>query len=199
LTDDSARVNSSSDPPGKSGTSKFLIGELRESHLSQQEGEGDDDDPTFAELLGRIRSYIAPGAVFRLAERDIGRYLKPGRRPIMVVGPVPDLRGNARIALTRQVRVSTRRSWKPELFDLPEDEDAEYRLFEKNRVVFTRAGLLKAFTKPGFFEIDVRVVIPVRVLEPEHFLGWLPQPYVSLITSAMKGQRVPVPYPPREP
>lgn len=159
--------------------------------------ESDDEDPEQRQLLEKIRPVAQPGAVFRLNERDIGRYMKRGSRMVVVVGPVPSLAGPAAAVLSREVRVSTRRSWKPQLFDLPRSEEDEYRIYVEENVVFTRRKLINDFTLDGFFELGVRLPVPIRLLNPNHFLDWLPRPYIDLILSGMKGQQLPKIYPPR--
>ena len=173
------------------------VGETGGPRESERLEESDDEDPEQRQLLERIRPLAQPGAVFRLNERDIGRYMKLGNRMVVVVGPLPSLTGLATEVLSREVRVSTRRSWKPELFDLPRSEEDEYRIYVEENVVFTRRKLIDEFTLDGFFELDVRLPVPIRLLNPKYFLDWLPRPYIDLIVSGMQGQPLPRIYPPR--
>lgn len=173
------------------------VGETGGPRESEQFEESDDEDPEQRQLLERIRPLAQPGAVFRLNERDIGRYMKLGNRMVVVVGPVPSLAGPATAVLSREVRVSTRLSWKPELFDLPRSEEDEYRLYLEKNVVFTRRKLIDEFTLDGLFELDVRLPVRIGLLNPKCFLDWLPRPYIDLIVSRMKGQPLPRIYPPR--
>ncbi len=142
-----------------------------------------------------LRSLVVPGAVFMLADRATGRSTKHVSRPaVVVMSPVFD--GPALEVIQRRVRISTRSSWKAHLFPFPADDSAVLNLLNQHGIIFTAAGVLPRFTKPGFFELKRREGATLGSLTPANFIGWLPRPYVEWMALRLTGHALKVPYPP---
>jgi hypothetical protein len=145
--------------------------------------------------LVQLRPLLAPGAVFRVLDSVTGRTTKSGRRPAMIIGPVPALDGAPEVVLGKRVRVCTRRSLKDH--DVrPSGDDAILQLAENQHMLFTPRGLLRGFNKDGFFEVDIRLPVSLSDLDPAYFEGWLPRPFVDFILLKSIGMTAANPYPP---
>jgi hypothetical protein len=159
--------------------------------------EDDDLSPRWRARaqLTKLRPLLAPGAVFRLPDSVTGRTTKSGRRPAMIIGPVPTLDGAPEVVLGKQVRVCTRRSLKTH--DVRPSSDGEIlQMAEERHLLFTPKGLLRGFNKDGFFEIDIRLPISLSDLDPADFEDWLPRPFVDVILLKTVGKSAANPYPP---
>ena len=176
-----------------------------ESYARRPRPAGGSNEPTeettdaecAEQHLAEIRRLLVPGAVFWLSDRDTGRTMKPARRPVMLVGPTPDLDGRAEAVVTRLIRVSTRTSEKGFHVTPLTDSEALFLLEEKG-LLYTPARLLPGFTKDGYFEIGRRTPVAIQRLNPDAFAGWLPRPFVDVILLKMTGHRARMPYPPSE-
>jgi hypothetical protein len=164
-----------------------------------QEVSPDDDDLTPRSRarahLAKLRPLLVPGAVFRLTDSVTGRTTKPGRRPAMIIGPVPTLEGAPEVVVGKRVRVCTRRSLKAHDV-IPSSDEQIAEMAEVHRILFTPKGLLRGFNKDGFFELYMRLPVSLLDLDPLHFEGWLPRPFVDLILLKTGGKVAAAPYPP---
>lgn len=195
--------NSTASAAATATTPSFSGGAVDGPHAGDSEGEApSDDDDDVGErararvYLARLRPQLAAGAVFRVLDSVTGRSTKSGRRPAVIIGPVPALDGEPEIVLGKQVRVCTRTSLKPH-HPHPQNEAEILQFAEAQpRLLFTKKGLLRGFNKDGFFEIDIRLPISIGSLDPDYFEGWLPRPYIDFILFKTVGKAAPNPYPP---
>lgn len=166
---------------------------------------GADGGGALDRRLADLRPHLGPGAVFAADDALTGRTGAPKQgRPIVLVGPQPPDDVGVVAALTWKLATSTRVSWKDKFSERygppPLIADADGLRWMQGllakKLVFTPAGLLPAFDRPGVFELEPRRWIAVSDLVRCPFLGWLDKPWIDWLTASMTGVRLPDPYPP---